>query len=119
MKIGELEHAWRNNHMTERRRAFLWTYEMVMFIKPEHLSNAKTGLNPKYRKQRLTQAETQPHVRQNPAILQWVIVDRNDDCIRYNPHICIEDAPPLAEMMKTAVTIEDALEADGAETAAQ
>lgn len=108
MKLSEMQHAWKNNQVTDRRKLFLWTHEMIQKINPEHTDMNRTGMNPRYRTFRLTQAETPMEIRINPNVMQWLVLDSRDDCVRYAPIICLPESPKHTEVVKGAITVKQA-----------
>lgn len=107
MKLSEITHAWKNKQVTPRREQFLWTQAMTDRIEPDHIDPNRTGMTPRYKVHRLTQAETPITTRQNKDVLQFVVLDRNDECVRYNPSICIKDSPKHKDVVKGAMHVHE------------
>ena len=80
---------------------------MLEWVNPDYLE-ARGGLDARYRHRRLTQAETSEEVRKDPNVLQWILLDRNEELVRYNPKICIPDAPEYREAIAGAITVTQA-----------
>jgi hypothetical protein len=111
MKTSELRHAYANNQMTERRNQFLWTADMLEKLERKQWDSSFIGMNARLTKERITQGETPLEVRQNPNVLQHVVINRIGDCVRYSAVYLEPGSPSLKDMLKSAVTVEKAIKA--------
>ena len=109
MKTAELRHAFTNNQMTPRRSQFLWTADMIEKLERKQWDSSMIGMNARLTKERITQAETPTEIRQNPKVLQHVVVNRIGDCVRYSAVYLEPGSPSLTTMLKDDITVEKAL----------